>query len=76
MKAILAIVGSLLTIIIWIGSHKRKRASRMAKILQLLKSREYDLGQALQKDDTVGVTLLKVELCDLRNEYRHLASKK
>jgi len=69
---ILSIVASLLTIGIWLFSHKRKKEARKAKILKELDNLEYELAVALRDNLTTLISNVRSAMYDLRNEYRSL----
>ena len=70
---VFGVIGSVLVIIRWMGSYKRKKEGRKREILQLLKHGEQTIAEALHRNDTVSVSRIAEQLRKLRLEYKHLS---
>lgn len=66
---ILAVVGSILTIVIMFFSTKERKERKKADIYGQIKEQEYALGEALSKNDTMAITVISDKLDKLRKEY-------
>ena len=72
---ILGIVGSILTILIWLGSAKRKAKSKMRKVKKQIGRTQRELNEAIHNNDTVNISVLSERVRKLRKEYRHLSNR-
>ena len=71
----LGVIGSILVIIRWLGSYKRKREGRMQEILKLIAHGEKVLAEALARNDSDSISRFSEQLRKLRLEYKHLLNK-
>lgn len=72
----LGVAGSILTIVIWLGSYKRKRRKERMAIGKRIIYAEQELAKALRGNDTDNISKLSLELSELRGSARDLDKKR